>query len=705
MAEVALRSGAVVDERYALKRLLGAGGCGAVWLASDKHTGDRDVVLKILHSHFDRFSIAVKQLAREAELLAQLEHPNIAKPFAFNSAGAHSYLAMEFIDGKTLDQEIGIHTRSDQYFEMNELVRLFTELCTAIIYAHSKTIIHRDLKPQNVMIIRRNGEVFVKVLDFGIAKLLEGNAFDATTFGRRLGSMFYMSPEQCKGEPADERSDIFSLGGILFEMLTLRRAWAWDSSGRPLRAFDAPVPADGANSLSSVLVRVATAPRPRPSDSRAKLPTKLDEIVVKALSIEPQRRFPTVQVFLDEFRRAAGAPELPRGSKEFLTEIVTVRSTAPAINKALYQDAGDTKLDPPEQPGGVWRIGGIQYKDEVATAMMKEVIDEEELDQTVPKLGSKVGLLSAPMDPDSGVTIGVANPDTRLFEAPLPRPRAANQTTPEVSVTARAEVSDPGVTTHGALAPVTDQNATAVLKAALDPTPLEGLLADPNATHLSGTAMIEPISSAGGPPATELMYAVQDVPSLGVTGEIYGDHTPVRAANFRVVPTKTGIMHSATDSEAAVEVEESPLSAAFAAFGRAVMRHRLAIVGLIGMVLAFVIGIVLARWAAQETRKAPVINVPALEVKKDPLPAPVEAPPVLPDRKYPHLDVLLAALREAPDNTALYVELRDAILEASNDLTDEKKKVALRRDTSSSARLHDLDGLAKSIDRLRADSE
>lgn len=702
MADVALRSGAVVDERYSLKRLLGSGGCGAVWLASDRHTGDRDVVLKILHPHFDRFSIAVKQLAREAELLAQLEHPNIAKPFAFNSAGAHSYLAMEFIDGKTLDQEIGQHTRSDQYFEMNELVRLFTELCTAIIYAHSKTIIHRDLKPQNVMIIRRNNELYVKVLDFGIAKLLEGNAFDATTFGRRLGSMFYMSPEQCKGEPADERSDIFSLGGILFELLTLRRAWAWDNSGRPIRAFEAPVPADGANSLSSVLVRVATAPRPRPSDSRPKLPAKFDDLVVKALSIDPSRRFPTVQVFLDEFRKAAGAPELTRGSKEFLTELATVRSTAPSIPKALYQDAGDTKLDPPSnEPGAVWRIGGIQAKDEVATAMMKEVIDEEDVDQTIPKLGPKLGLLSAPMDPDSGVTVGVANPDTRLFEAPLPRPRGANQPTPEVSVTARAEVSDPGVTSHGELAPRIDQNSTAFLKAAIDPTPLDGLIADPNATHLSGTALIENVSSSGGPPATELMYAVPDVPSLGVTGEVSDDLTPVRAANFRVVAaTKTGTMPSVTDSEAVIERdEERPVTEAFTALGRAVFKHRLAIIGLIGMVLAFIIGIALARWAAQETRKAPVINVP-VDVK-NPTPAQAPAQEAVPERKYPHLDLLLAAVRVDPTNTALYVPLRDAILEASNELTDETKKVALRRDASSAARLQDVDALAKCIERLR----
>ncbi|MCK6551723.1 protein kinase, partial [Myxococcota bacterium] len=359
MLESTLKAGAVLDDRYQLLRQLGAGGCGAVWLAQDGHDSGREVVLKILHPHFDRYSMAVKQLAREAEVLGQLAHPNIAKPFAFSSSGVHTYLVMEHIDGRPLDQEIGAHSRVDRPFGAAEVRRIFEELCSAVSHAHSRTVIHRDLKPQNVMVLKK-GPVAVKVLDFGIAKLLEGNIFDATTFGRRLGSMFYMSPEQCKGEPADVRSDVFSLGVIAFEVLTLRRAWAWDVDGRPVRAFDQPVPADGANSLSAVLMRVASAPRPRPSEARPGLSSKLDDVVMRAMSIEPERRFPSVDAFLAELVRGLGGEKaLPgfagdRAAPGFVADLggdlATVKAPSPALGRPLFGDESDTKMQAAPEP-------------------------------------------------------------------------------------------------------------------------------------------------------------------------------------------------------------------------------------------------------------------------------------------------------------------------------------------------------------------
>lgn len=733
MADVALRLGAVIDDRYVLKRVLGAGGCGAVWLAADRNAGDHEIVLKILHPHFDKYSIAVKQLAREAEVLSQLAHPNIAKPFAFSTAGQHSYLAMEYIDGKTLDTEIGIHTRLDQHFDQSELVRIFEELCSAVIYAHSKTIIHRDLKPQNVMIMRRGKELGVKVLDFGIAKLLEGSIFDATTFGRRLGSMFYMSPEQCKGEPADERSDVFSLGAILFEVLTLRRTWAWDQVGRPLRAFDSPVPADGANALSSVLLRVATASRPRPSEWRPKLSPKFDELVTRALSIDPARRFPGVEPMLVEFRRAAGvtsgaasASEGARPSKEFLTEVVTVRATAPSLAmKPIYNDVGETKLDRPaeeevKQKGNVWKIGGIQHSDKVATAKMKDPIDDD-VDETVPKLE-----LSGPITGDSGVTIGVGNPDTALFEAFANRVPPNRKIEEELSITSRAEISDPAMTQAGELSeisqpisrtgtnprvqhirpgmPVIDPNATLLQPAAFDQTPLEGLVPDPNATPSAAGFVPDTLAPGGGHvPATELMYAVPDVDKLAVTGDVADDQTPVRAARFRVIAEKPGLGPTATDQDAAADDTESAIAAAFYRLGGAIMKHRLAILGLVGMLLAFVIGIVLARWAAQEVRPRPVV-VPEKPIEKKSV-APSEKTSAALEKRYPHLDALLAGVKQNPKDANRFLELRDAILEASNDVASEKKKLALRRNASSSARLNDIDGLAACIEELRSNEE
>jgi serine/threonine protein kinase len=563
-------------------------------------------------------------------------------------------------------------------------------------YAHSKTIIHRDLKPQNVMIVRKGGDIFVKVLDFGIAKLLEGSIFDATTFGRRLGSMFYMSPEQCKGEPADARSDVFSLGAMMFEVLTLRRAWAWDATGRPLRAFDAPVPNDGANALSAVLMRVATAPRPRPSEQRPKLSTKFDDIVIKAMSIDPNRRFQDVASLLAEFRRALGGVSAAEVKGEFSTEMVTVKSQAP------FSDLSETKLERPaenEPRGNVWKIGGIQYNDNAATTMMKEAIDDDDVDETMPKLN-----LTSPMDGDSGVTVGVKNVETKLFEARLPPGRSRkNGSSPDVSVTSRADPNEKSAESEAGFVTATnprvkpmnagaiDPNETAIASAAQDPTPLEGLI-DTNATSLPGNMVLEPISAAGSPPRTELMYAVPEVAKLAKSEEVSGDQTPVWLGNFRVVAGPRAVVEkpsdpTATDQDAAAD--DQPLLSAIYRLVEVVIRHRLAIVGLIGMVLAFVIGIVLARWAAQEARPRSVVTVPS-------------QPPQLKTKKFPHLDVLMSAVRAEPGSEPRMVELRDAILEATDEIADEKVKVALRRQASSAARLGDLAGLQGCIDQLRA---
>jgi hypothetical protein len=246
-----------------------------------------------------------------------------------------------------------------------------------------------------------------------------------------------------------------------------------------------------------------------------------------------------------------------------------------------------------------------------------------------------------------------------------------------------------------------DPNATALNPTASDATPLEGLIADPNGTSLSGSLIVDPVvGERGAAPATELMYAVQDVAKLAVASDVSGDQTPVRAARFRVIAEK-GIDPSSTDP-AAIDPSERPITAAMYAVGEAVVRHRLAIVGLIGMLLAFVIGIVLARWAAQEVRPRPVITVPHLPLEKQKTQQAPQAPQA---KKYPHLDVLLANARANPEDAERMRELRDGILEASNDVADEKRKVALRRKASSAARTADMDALASCIEELRLGGE
>lgn len=314
MADPQLRPGALIDRRFLLGRRLGSGSTGVVWLAQDQHT-NQEVALKLLHPKMSHDEMLVAQLAREADVLQQLDHPHIARSFAFQPNGPFVYLAMEFIDGKPLHEVIGAHTRSNTYFTHSQVIRMLGQLCDAVAYAHGKYIVHRDLKPQNVMVIGDGEGISIKVLDFGIARLLEGSIFDATTLGRQLGSLFYMSPEQTRGEPADVRSDVFALGVLLFELVTLRRAWAWDENDVPIPAFERPVPHGEANAIAAVFTRITSGRRPRASEVRLELPPAFDAVITRALAVRREDRFASVQEFATEamlaLKRITGSVEAP----------------------------------------------------------------------------------------------------------------------------------------------------------------------------------------------------------------------------------------------------------------------------------------------------------------------------------------------------------------------------------------------------------
>lgn len=303
----ALKPGSVIDLRFTLVRPLGTGNSSVVWLATDAQ-GGIEVALKILHPRFRDNIHALSRLEREGELLSRLDHPNIARPVALGINGAHPYLAMELVPGAPLNALL--QARAKTPLSVAEATQLFEELATAVAHAHEAGVIHRDLKPQNVMVDGAQ----LKVLDFGVAKLLEGSG-DGTTQGRTIGSMFYMSPEQTRGDPVDQASDTFALGSMLFELLTHRRAWAWDKSGLPLPAFTVPVTADGANAVPEVFDRINHAPRPRPSAFNPRVPPALDRLVATATAIEASARYPSVRALLEALSEASAIEEEPEPTR------------------------------------------------------------------------------------------------------------------------------------------------------------------------------------------------------------------------------------------------------------------------------------------------------------------------------------------------------------------------------------------------------
>ena len=262
---------------YDVTTLLGEGGMGQVWQATDTQL-NRDVALKILPDAFAAAPDRLARFKREAQILATLNHPNIVTIHSVEEANGFRFLTMELVEGDSLDQTI-----PKDGLPLERFLELAAPLTSGLAAAHAKGITHRDLKPANVMV---GNDGRVKVLDFGLAKGVEGargargeNPADmptitatATRAGVILGTASYMSPEQIEGKPVDARSDMFSLGILLYEMATGRRPFLGDSSISVMSSIlkDAPAP-----------VRTL----------RAEVPSAVADLVARCLEKRPEDRF------------------------------------------------------------------------------------------------------------------------------------------------------------------------------------------------------------------------------------------------------------------------------------------------------------------------------------------------------------------------------------------------------------------------------
>jgi serine/threonine protein kinase/Tfp pilus assembly protein PilF len=254
---------------YEILASIGSGGMGEVWKARDTRLGRIVAIKKVREQHSERFK-------QEAKSIAALSHPNICQIFDIGE----DYLVLEYVEGKSLSSPL----------PEQEAVRLAIQIASALEAAHKKGIIHRDLKPSNIMV---TDEGSVKLLDFGLAKLYEQDAsvsslptedMPATQAGAILGTVAYMSPEQAQGQPADVRSDIFSFGLVLYEMLSGRRAFVGDSTPETLAALlrDEPVPLKTSPALEKIVKRCLEK---QPSD-RYPMMTELKAALEK--SVRPQ---------------------------------------------------------------------------------------------------------------------------------------------------------------------------------------------------------------------------------------------------------------------------------------------------------------------------------------------------------------------------------------------------------------------------------
>src|SRR5262245_54967025 len=227
---------------YEVVSLIGSGGMGEVYRARDLNL-KRDVALKVLPLDFANDAGRLARFQREAEVLASLNHPNIAQIYGIDRGEGGAALAMELVEGLTLADRIATGA-----IRMEEALRIADQIIDALEAAHERGIVHRDLKPANIL-LRPDG--IVKVLDFGLAKELhptsaasgsEAPTATLTEFGAVMGTVAYMSPEQARGRPVDQRTDIWAFGCVLYEMLTGQRAFrAEDAAGTLARVLEGDV--------------------------------------------------------------------------------------------------------------------------------------------------------------------------------------------------------------------------------------------------------------------------------------------------------------------------------------------------------------------------------------------------------------------------------------------------------------------------------
>src|SRR5687768_11439172 len=257
---------------YRTTRRLGAGGMGEVYLATDTKLG-RQVALKFLSQEHTQDAQRLRRFNQEAKAASALNHPNILTVYEFAEAEGHHFIATEFVDGKSLRSTL----EENRPLEVGKALDIAVQVASALAAAHDAGIIHRDIKPDNVM-VRPDG--YVKVLDFGLAKLTEVaspslpvNSGAGTISGVVLGTTQYMSPEQATGEKVDARSDIFSFGALLYELVTGRRAFPGDSP------------------MTIVTAILTGEPAPLPSAT----PPALTSIIQRSMRKDPARRFQTMR--------------------------------------------------------------------------------------------------------------------------------------------------------------------------------------------------------------------------------------------------------------------------------------------------------------------------------------------------------------------------------------------------------------------------
>ncbi|MSX02259.1 MAG: Stk1 family PASTA domain-containing Ser/Thr kinase, partial [Actinobacteria bacterium] len=326
----AVEAGTTIDGRYRVEYLLGSGGMADVYCATDLQL-DRQVAVKLLYSRFAKDAEFVERFRREASAAAGLQHQHVVSVYDRGEWDGTYYIAMEYLQGRTLKAIINEYGALDSDWAID----MTTQILRAARFAHRRDVIHRDFKPHNVIV---DDDGLATVTDFGIAR---AGASDMTQTGSIMGTAQYLSPEQAQGHAVNEQSDLYSIGVILYEMVT------------------GQVPFDGESAVTIALKHVSE-PAPLPSSINPAISPALDAVIMKALAKEQADRFATADEFMDALEQAragvipSGVPAPPVGERTIIGMSGSALA-AGAVPTSTYSAGSDSNGED-DGPGRRWWI-------------------------------------------------------------------------------------------------------------------------------------------------------------------------------------------------------------------------------------------------------------------------------------------------------------------------------------------------------------